>query len=90
MRDKVIVFLGMFLFAFVIIGSSYGTNQYHRLALVTEVEDSNVEVVDESGNIWCFEGTGYKVGDKVNLTMYTNCTDSYIQDDRIENVKVIK
>lgn len=53
---------------------------------VIEVSGEVITVEDRGGNIWEFYGEGYCVGDKVNLKMYTNCTEE-IADDKIVSVK---
>lgn len=70
-------------------GCNYYETHYNREAVVIDIEDENVVVVeDTTGNIWDFEGEGFQKGDKLTMTMWTHCTDSYIYDDEIENVKL--
>ena len=46
-----------------------------------------VTVEDKGGNVWEFEGSGYCVGDKVDLKMHTNFTHNTFEDDYIVKVK---
>jgi len=69
-------------------GSWYETH-YTREATVIAVEDSVVTVVDNCDYVWQFEGTDFRVDDKVKLSMNTMNTDSNIFDDAIEDAKII-
>ncbi len=80
------------LIAIVIYGSmgaiNYIETHYNRLAIVTECKNNNIITKDKQGNLFAFEGNGFKVGDEVVLEMYTNHTDNTIKDDEILNVKL--
>lgn len=69
---------------------SYYEHHYTREnCIVIRVENNTVTVKDKCDFVWEFEGTeGFTEGDKVNLKMFDNCSDCYIEDDEI--VKVIK
>lgn len=67
---------------------NYIETHYNRVAIVTECKDDNVTVEDKQGNLFAFEGDGFKVGDEVVLEMYTNHTDNTIKDDEILNAKL--
>ncbi len=54
---------------------------------VIAVSRGVVTVEDKGGNVWEFEGSGYCVGDKVDLKMHTNFTHNTFTDDYIVNVK---
>ena len=62
---------------------------YSMNGTVTRVEQNEVFVVDEDGEVWSFFGDGFNTGDKVVLTMDTNGTDLNKTDDEITNVKPI-
>ena len=64
-------------------------NHYTREAEVIAIEGQTVVVVDETDNIWEFEGEGFVRGDIVKMKMFTNFTDSDIHDDEIINVKIV-
>lgn len=53
---------------------------------VMEVSGEVITVEDKGGNTWEFYGEGYRVGDRVTLKMYTNCTAEFT-DDEIISVK---
>lgn len=61
---------------------------YTRDAVVTSVEAEVVVVDDGCGHEWAFLGDGYKVGDEVQLYMYTNGTDTVVEDDEIDDVRL--
>lgn len=65
-------------------------NQCYSLKTVVAHVDSNdcVVVIDSTDEIWAFYGTGFNTGDKVELTMFTNCTDSIYDDKIIKAVKL--
>jgi hypothetical protein len=46
----------------------------------------NVTTVDTEGNIWCFYGEGYRIGDDLSLMMDSKGT-STILDDEVVKVK---
>ena len=80
------------LIAIVLYGSmgaiDYIETHYNRLATVTECKDDNIITKDKQGNLFAFEGDGFKVGNEVVLEMYTNHTDNTIKDDEILNAKL--
>lgn len=80
------------LIAIVLYGSmgaiDYIETHYNRLAIVTECKNDNIITKDKQGNLFAFEGDGFKVGDEVVLEMYTNHTDNIIKDDEILNAKL--
>ena len=65
-------------------------SQYYSLKTVVAHVDSNdcVIVIDSTDEIWAFYGTGFNTGDKVELTMFTNYTDSIYDDKIIKAVKL--
>lgn len=68
---------------------SWYETHYTREAIVIDVTDNIITVVDRCDYTWSFEGDGFKVDDKVKLTIDTMHTDSNIFDDEIEDVKMI-
>lgn len=56
---------------------------------VIEVNAQWVKCKDFGGNVWAFGNDGsFEVGDRADLKMYDNKTESYIYDDEI--VKVVR
>lgn len=71
----------------ILAGVGYVNTHYTRPnCRVMEVSGEVITVEDKGGNIWEFYGEGYRVGDRVNLKMYTNCTADFT-DDEIISVK---
>lgn len=58
---------------------------------VVEIEGTVVTVEDECGYLWSYEVEAEddvpRVGEYVDLVMYTNLTDNNIYDDVIERVR---
>lgn len=69
---------------------SWYETHYTREAIVTQVSNDVVIVVDGCNYVWQFNKEGLKVNDKVKLTMNTMNTDTNVLDDTIEDVIVIK
>lgn len=71
-----------------LLGANYFEYHYNRNNCeVVAVQGDAVTCVDECGYEWEFYGEGFAVGDKVNLKMYDNGTESIIKDDKIVNVE---
>lgn len=71
----------------ILAGVGYVNTHYTRPnCRVMEVSGEIITVEDKGGNIWEFYGEGYRVGDRVNLRMYTNYTADFT-DDEIISVK---
>ena len=51
------------------------------------VRGSVVVFEDRAGNLWEYEGKGFRVGDEVTLKMNVNGTETYFEDDVIKGVK---
>lgn len=90
------VFLGMVATMGVICGLGAfkmgldSTTYYHRAGVVSEVNQNEISIDDNDGNIWIWElenGDCFSVGDKVDLTMDTNETTT-IYDDIIKKVVI--
>ena len=81
----------LLLFCFIILPGIAGAIEchYNYDAIVTEVKGDEVLFEDSTGNLWEYEDEGYKVGDKVRLTFYTNHTDNNRLDDEITKIKRI-
>lgn len=54
---------------------------------VVKINGYEVIVEDNIGRLWEFEGEGYTVGDRVDVKMYDNMTDT-IKDDVIVDVTI--
>lgn len=68
---------------------SYYEVTYTREATVIRVEDEKVFAQEREGYIWDFYGDDFSVGDKVELIMDTNNTDSIVRDDIVKKVRKI-
>ena len=68
---------------------SYYEVTYTREAIVVRVEDEKVFAQEREGYIWDFYGDDFSIGDKVELIMDTNNTDSIIKDDIVKKVRKI-
>ena len=88
--QEFIISLVAFCFAFILLPSIAGYFEHHytRQAEVVEVCGDVVLVEDACGFEWEFYGDGFKVGQKVEMKMYTNFTDNTIFDDEIEKVEI--
>lgn len=65
----------------------YWGNNYTREATVYSVRGNVVVFEDRAGNLWEYEGKGFRVGDEVTLKMNVNGTETYFEDDVIKGVK---
>ena len=75
-------------FAILITMVSYVECHYTQDATITALEeDGEVVFVDARGEEWSFFGEGYKVGQEVKVTFYTNHTDRCIYDDVVYIVR---
>lgn len=77
---------------FAILGvCSYAEHRYTREdCVVVSVEEQLVTVEDRVGYVWSYEAEGEapRVGDVVDLKMYTNLTHNTIYDDEVVDVVV--
>ena len=72
----------------VVLGGGYHEHNYIRPNCeVTQVCDGIVSAIDETGEVWDFKASGYKVGDIIDLKMYDNNTSAYIYDDIVKGIK---
>lgn len=67
--------------------ASYVEHHYTRDAEVVEIVGDVVVVEDACGFEWEFYGSGFAIGDKVEIKMFTNFTHEKISDDEIEKVE---
>ena len=59
---------------------------YTRAGEVIAYDEFTVTVQDDAGHQWKVESTDFLIGERVTLSMHTNCTD-YIADDIVEDIK---
>jgi len=69
--------------------SAWIESHYTRKATVIKIKNNVVTVIDDSNNVWDFEGENFYINDEVELLMNNSQTDCYIFDDIIENAKKI-
>ena len=62
-------------------------NNYNKEVTVYSVCGDVVTFEDRAGNLWEYEGKGFRVGDEVILKMNVNGTETYFEDDVIKGVK---
>ena len=67
--------------------AGFAETHYSHTAIVSEVDGDEILIEDSTGNLWEYEGEGYKVGDKLKVTFYTNLTDNTKRDDIITKIK---
>jgi heme/copper-type cytochrome/quinol oxidase subunit 2 len=87
MNKKIKGFLFVIVCVIIFILCNYIETTYTRMATVQKIENDLVIALDSCGNLWEFTGDNYMIGDKVQLIMNTNHTDSIITDDQIKSVK---
>lgn len=70
---------------FIAVGAvGYIENHYTRKdCVVVSVCGDSVRAKDKCGFVWSFEGSGYRVGEEVNLKMHTNYTSGDVSDDYV-------
>ena len=90
MRQIIINIVTMMIVITMFCWCSWYEAHYVREATVIDVTDNIITVVDESEQSWQFKGNGFKVNDRVRLTMNTMHTDSNVLDDVIESAKIIR
>ena len=75
---------------FLIVGR-LGWHETHtiRIGSIKEVTENTILFEDSEGYDWIFIGDGYEVDDIVEVTFW-NSTTKAIEDDEIEEVKLIK
>ena len=89
LKMKVISILVTSLIIFILGACGWHETHYTLLGIVTEVNeyDKTVVVTDLSGEAWECYATGFKVNDRVKMTMDTCCTYD-IYDDEIDDIQV--
>lgn len=60
---------------------------YTREAIVVDVKDDVVILLDSTGNEWEFLGDSFERDDKVRMYMFNGCTNNTLKDDEVLNVK---
>jgi hypothetical protein len=72
----------------------YSQTHYKREGKITDIVANNkIIIMDNTNNIWIWlEDTNntYKIGDKIQMIMNNNYTDYVIEDDIIENIRLVK
>lgn len=86
---KTILILGIIM-AWLSIWGYFGSHYTREATVVRTDKNNEVIATDNMGNAWRLPSTGYSEGDKVELKMFTNNTDSIIYDDEVISVKIIK
>ena len=90
-RERIMGILVAVMF-FALLGvAGYVEHHYTRTdCVVVSVEEQLVTVEDRCGYVWCYEveEEAPRVGDVVDLKMFTNTTDGYIYDDEVVGVVV--
>ena len=78
--------------AFLLLLGRIGWYELHYITdgTVIEINEDEVFVEDNNGEVWSFYGDGFAVGDGVTLTIDTNGTDLNKYDDIITKVKPIR
>lgn len=82
------------LIAVLVVSALFAVGRYERHYIrkdcrVIEVNAEWVKFEDYGGEVWAISNDGsFEVGDRADLKMYDNKTDSYIYDDEI--IKVVK
>lgn len=94
-RERIQAILVVMMLFAMLCACSYVEHHYTRKdCVVVEVEQRLVTVEDKAGHQWCYymDSEDYadvpRVGDVVDLKMYTNITDNTIYDDEIVKVVV--
>ena len=70
--------------------AGYIENHYTMTCVVDTINNDDVTVIDQTGNLWGFYGDGFNAGDRVKVTFYNNTTLSFREDDEITKVKILK
>lgn len=92
-KDRVCIILIGVIITFVFCGAFWvcGNYEHHytKDGKITSVVNDTVEVETTDGNLWEFDGKGYKVGNTVKVTFYDNATMNDIYDDEVTNCKIV-
>ena len=88
MVTKVIAIILISLSVFITLFLAIETKEhYYKKAEVVEIEGDVIVVEDENGYLWEFYGDDYKIGQQVEMKMFTNYTHNITFDDEIKKVK---
>lgn len=84
-----VIILSMFIV--LMLSCSWYATHYTRHGMVIESKDNIITIVDSANYKWSIvNDDNYCVGDWVEMLMYTNSTDSNVDDDEIENIKKVQ
>ena len=90
-RERMLAILVVIMLFTIFYVCNYIEHHYTREdCVVVSVEEQVVTVEDRMGYVWSYEVEGEtpRVGDVVDLKMYTNATDSTIYDDEVVGIVV--
>ena len=88
MVTKVIAIILMALSVFIALFLAIETKEYYyKKAKVVKIEGDVIVVEDDDGYLWEFYGDDYKIGQQVEIEMFTNYTHNIIFDDEIKKVE---
>ena len=90
MEKKIISFISLFIVILCFYFCSFVETHYTKEGNVIEINNNLIVIKDDYGYPWDFKGNGFKVNERVKLTINTNHTDSNIFDDKVIDVKKIK
>ena len=86
------IFYGVIFFLLLFVGGGIvgGMETHYSMnGVVLSSSADEVIVRDGSGEEWSFYGEGYKKGENVKITFFTNGTDNKREDDEIVKIKKI-
>lgn len=86
MRKTIIMFITIVVLVLLV---SYHENHYTRYNCeVVEVQDNYIKAYDNATDTtWEFYADGLKIGNRVDLQMYTNNT-THIYDDEVKDISI--
>ncbi len=75
-------------FMFLLGKVGYWENHYITNAKIITIENTDITIEDEKGNLWTFYTDGdFTIGEEIVVTMFNNHTNLIIEDDEIEAIK---
>lgn len=86
MRRAITIFIAIIV---MILSISYYESHYTRYNCeVVEVQDNYIKAYDSATDtVWEFYADGLRIGDRVDLRMYTNNT-THIYDDKVQDISI--
>ena len=70
---------------------SYYETHYTMQATVVDIETNDTVLIeDTTGNLWAFEGKGFKINDEVNVKFYNAESTFTRKDDEVMEVVLIQ